>query len=111
MLHSFPTRRSSDLGDCFVEIFNDEGDREVVTVKEGEVFMLPANVPHSPQRVADTIGMVIEEPRGEGVEEHMVWSCDECNHEMHRVTLELQDIGPELKNEIESFNSNEGLRT
>jgi len=98
-------------GDCFVEIFNDEGDREVVTVKEGEVFMLPANVPHSPHRVADTIGMVIEEPRGEGVEEHMVWFCDECNHEMHRVTLELQDIGTELKNEIESFNSNEGLRT
>src|SRR5699024_8331193 len=90
-LQSFPTRRSSDL--------------------EGEVFMLPANVPHSPHRVADTIGMVIEEARAEGAEEHMVWFCDNCDHEMHRVTLELSDIATELKAAIEEFNSSEELRT
>lgn len=98
-------------GDCFVEIINDEGKREVITVKEGEVFLLPANVPHSPHRVADTIGMVIEEPRGEGVEEHMVWYCDNCDHEMHRVTLELTDIATQLKAAIEEFDGSEDLRT
>lgn len=98
-------------GDCYVEIYNDEGKREVVTVKEGEVFLLPANVPHSPHRVADTIGMVIEEPRGAGVEEHMVWFCDQCDHEMHRVTLELTDIGTQLKEAIHAFDSNKDLRT
>lgn len=97
-------------GDCFVEIINDQGKREVVTVKEGEVFMLPANVPHSPHRIANTIGMVIEEPRGEGVEEHLVWFCEECDHEMHRVTLELTDIATEIKGAIEEFNSSETLR-
>ncbi|WP_078592619.1 3-hydroxyanthranilate 3,4-dioxygenase [Evansella clarkii] len=98
-------------GDCFVEIINDEGEREVVTVKEGEVFMLPANVPHSPHRIADTIGMVIEEPRGEGIKEHMVWYCDNCNHEMHRVTLELTDIATQLKEAINQFNASKDLRT
>jgi len=98
-------------GDCFVEIINDQGKREVITVKEGEVFLLPSNVPHSPHRVADTIGMVIEEKRGEGVEESMVWLCDECDHEMHRVTLVLTDIGTQLKAAIDAFNSDEELRT
>ncbi|WP_068672081.1 3-hydroxyanthranilate 3,4-dioxygenase [Oceanobacillus sp. Castelsardo] len=97
-------------GDCYVEIINDAGEREVITVKEGEVFLLPANVPHSPHRVADTIGMVIEEPRN-GEEEHMVWFCDKCNHEMHRVTLQLTDIGTQLKAAINEFNSSEDLRS
>lgn len=98
-------------GDAFVEIFNDEGERQVVTVKEGEVFHLPANVPHSPHRIADTIGMVIEEARDEGATEHMVWYCDNCDHEMHRVTLELTDIATELKEAINEFNGSEKLRT
>lgn len=97
-------------GDCYVEIINDEGEREVVTVKEGEVFLLPANVPHSPHRVANTYGMVIEEPR-QGKEEHMVWFCDKCNHEMHRVTLQLTDIATQLKAAIHEFDSSEDLRT
>src|SRR5699024_7674922 len=93
------------------EIINDEGERQVVTGKEGEVFMLPANVPHSPHRVAETIGMVIEEARAEGAEEHMGWFCDNSDHAMHRVTLELSDIATELKAAIEEFNSSEELRT
>lgn len=97
-------------GDCYVEIINDEGNREVVTVREGEVFLLPANVPHSPHRVANTIGMVIEEPR-DGKEEYMVWYCDKCNHEMHRVTLELEDIAVQLKEAINQFDLSEDLRT
>ena len=47
-------------GSCYVEVINSEGKREVVEVKEGEMFHLPADVPHSPHRVADTIGLVIE---------------------------------------------------
>lgn len=98
-------------GSCYVEIINDEGNRQVVEVKEGDVFMLPANVPHSPHRVADTIGMVIEENRGEGVQESMVWYCENCNHEMHKATMELTDIAVQIKGAIDEFNSSKELRT
>jgi 3-hydroxyanthranilate 3,4-dioxygenase len=33
---------------------------EKVTIKEGEVFLLPCGVPHSPQRYANTMGLVLE---------------------------------------------------
>jgi len=98
-------------GDCYVEVINDEGKREVVTVKEGEVFLLPANVPHSPHRVANTYGMVIEEPRGKGVTEDMVWFCDNCDHELHRITMELTNIEKQLKEGIASFDHNKDFRT
>ena len=98
-------------GDCYVEIINAEGKREVITVKEGEVFHLPPNVPHSPHRVADTIGIVIERDRAEGELEDFVWFCDECDHEMHRVTVQLTNIEVQVKGEINGFNSNLELRT
>ena len=31
-----------------------------VTIKEGEILLLPPNVPHSPRRPVGTVGLVIE---------------------------------------------------
>ncbi|WNF05053.1 3-hydroxyanthranilate 3,4-dioxygenase [Brevibacillus borstelensis] len=98
-------------GDCYVEIINYEGKREVITVKEGEMFLLPPNVPHSPHRVADTIGLVIERNRAEGELEDFVWFCDECDSEMHRATVQLTNIEVQVKEAIHGFNSNLELRT
>ncbi|MEJ8546656.1 3-hydroxyanthranilate 3,4-dioxygenase [Brevibacillus borstelensis] len=98
-------------GDCYVEIINYEGKREVITVKEGEMFLLPPNVPHSPHRVADTIGLVIERNRAEGELEDFVWFCDECDGEMHRATVQLTNIEVQVKEAIHGFNSNLELRT
>ncbi len=98
-------------GDCFVEVINKDGNREVVTVKEGEVFMLPAMVPHSPHRVADTYGLVIERKRAQGELEDFVWFCDECDHKMHVNRVQLTDIEKQVKGAIEEFNSSEELRT
>jgi 3-hydroxyanthranilate 3,4-dioxygenase len=98
-------------GSCYVEVINDEGKREVVEVKEGEMFLLPANVPHSPHRVADTIGLVIERNRAEGELEDFVWFCDECDQEMHKVTIQLTNIEKQVKQAIGEFNGSVELRT
>jgi 3-hydroxyanthranilate 3,4-dioxygenase len=42
-----------------------DGKFEDVSIKEGEIFMLPANIPHSPQRFENTVGMVIEQKRAQ----------------------------------------------
>ncbi|MCR8848142.1 3-hydroxyanthranilate 3,4-dioxygenase [Rossellomorea sp. SC111] len=97
-------------GSCYVEVINAEGKREVVEVKEGEMFLLPANVPHSPHRVENTIGLVIERNRAQGELEDFVWFCEECDHEMHRATIQLTNIEKQVKEAIASFNGNEELR-
>ena len=51
-------------GDMLLTIM-DGGKRVDVPIKEGEIFLLPKNVPHSPQRFENTVGLVVEYQREE----------------------------------------------
>ena len=54
-------------GDIFLRLIEKPGNAPIeVPIREGEVFLLPKHVRHSPQRKADTIGLVIEMPRPNG---------------------------------------------
>ena len=41
----------------------EKGEHKDVIIKEGECFMLPSRIPHSPQRFENTVGLVIERDR------------------------------------------------
>ncbi len=41
----------------------DNGVPRDITIREGEAFLLPARIEHSPQRFANTIGCVVERER------------------------------------------------
>ncbi len=44
-----------------------------IPIEEGEVFLLPARVPHSPQRYAESIGLVFERRRRPGEMDGLIW--------------------------------------
>src|SRR5687767_14521064 len=52
-------------GDIVVGI-QEDGKAVDVPIKEGEIFLLPPNVPHQPRRGPSTVGLVIERKRAEG---------------------------------------------
>ncbi|XP_029420693.1 3-hydroxyanthranilate 3,4-dioxygenase isoform X2 [Nannospalax galili] len=49
-------------GDMVLRVLEQGKHRDVV-IRQGEIFLLPARVPHSPQRFANTMGLVIERKR------------------------------------------------
>jgi 3-hydroxyanthranilate 3,4-dioxygenase len=97
-------------GDISVRIIEDGKVREV-PIREGEMFLLPAGVPHSPQRPANTVGLVIERRRQEAEHDHLRWFCENCGAELYDASFQLVDLGKQLKPIIERFYTDEKLRT
>lgn len=79
------------------------GKRVDVPIKEGEIFLLPKNVPHSPQRFENTVGLVVEYKREEGDLDAFQWYCDECDKLLHEVTLDLENIVTQLPPLFEAY--------
>ena len=97
-------------GDITVRIMEDGAPRDI-PIREGEMFLLPAGIPHSPQRPADTVGLVIERVRKSGELDHLRWYCDDCGEVLHDEAFQLEDLGTQLKPLIENFYADESLRT
>jgi 3-hydroxyanthranilate 3,4-dioxygenase len=85
---------------------------ETVHVREGQMWVLPGNVPHSPQRPeAGSIGVVIERVREEGTLERFQWYCPACSALLHEVELQVRDIVADLPPVFESFYADVKART
>ena len=89
-------------GDMLLQIM-ENGKRVDVPIMEGEIFLLPKNVPHSPQRHENTVGLVVEYKREEGALDTFQWYCDECDSLLHQVTLDLEDIVAQLPPLFEKY--------
>ena len=48
-----------------------------IPIKAGEMFLLPEWVPHSPQRMAGGIGLVVERRRMKGEHDALQWYCEQ----------------------------------
>ncbi|MCA9660248.1 MAG: 3-hydroxyanthranilate 3,4-dioxygenase [Myxococcales bacterium] len=97
-------------GDITLKVFDADGPRDV-TIREGQVFLLPAGIPHSPQRGPDTVGLVIERRRQPGEVDSLRWYCDGCGAITHEYTFQLADITTELAAAIARVKENASLRT
>lgn len=96
-------------GDVNVRI-QEDGKAVDIPIKEGEMFLLPARVPHSPQRPEGTIGLVIERYRKEGEVDKLLWFCDNCHEKIHQAGFQLKDIGTQIKAAIEEFKADSSAR-
>ncbi|MFK8036693.1 MAG: 3-hydroxyanthranilate 3,4-dioxygenase [Crocinitomicaceae bacterium] len=97
-------------GDITLPIIED-GKVRNVEIKEGEIFLLPARVPHSPQRPANTVGLVIERMRKPDELDFCSWYCENCNNELHKAPFHLGDIVEQLPKLLDEYYANTDLCT
>jgi 3-hydroxyanthranilate 3,4-dioxygenase len=90
----------------------DDGEPKSVYIREGDTWLLPAGMPHSPQRPEPgSIGIVIEQIRKEGTLEKFQWYCPNCNALVHEVELQVRDIAADLPPVFSAFYADEKART
>lgn len=83
-----------------------------VPLGPGDMFLLPPNIPHSPGRGENSIGLVIERVReGKGFQDGLLWFCEQCNEKLHETYFELKNIETDFLPRFKEYYGSEDLRT
>jgi len=98
-------------GNIFLRTQQD-GKQVDVPIREGEIFLLPAHMRHSPQRPEwGSIGLVIERSRPKTELDGFEWYCANCNALLHRVEVHCADIVANLPPLYDAFHADIKKRT
>lgn len=82
-------------GDMLLRVVDDR-ERRDIKIAEGEMLLLPPRVPHSPQRFAGTVGLVVERKRLEHELDGFLWFCDNCNNKLYEESVFVDNIVTQL---------------
>ena len=97
-------------GDMILKVI--ENNKPVdIHIKEGEIFLLPANIPHSPQRFKNTVGLVVEKKRKPSDLDGFQWYCDNCFSLLHENFTQVSNIVTQLPIIFDDFWNNDDHRT
>lgn len=97
-------------GNIIVKI-QDHGKAVEIPINEGEMFLLPAKIPHSPIRTEGSVGLVIERKRKEGDKDGLMWFSETANQLLYEEYFHLTNIEKDFLPVFKRFYSNEKLRT
>ena len=98
-------------GDMVLKI-TEEGKIQDIPIKEGEVFIIPPHVRHSPQRpIPGSVGLVVEGTRRESDRDGFEWFCFSCGNKLHRVEVAVKDIVKDLPPLFSAFYADTAKRT
>ncbi len=97
-------------GNIVVRI-QEDGKAVDIPINEGEMFLLPAKVPHSPMRSEGSIGLVVELKRKEHEQDGLMWFCDHCNNKLHDDYFKLTNIEKDFLPRFKKYYGTDSLRT
>jgi 3-hydroxyanthranilate 3,4-dioxygenase len=78
-------------GSMFLRTIKD-GKFEDIHIHAGEIFLLPGGTPHSPQRGAGSIGLVVEKTRAQEDIDGLQWYCKNCGTKLYEEFFHLNNI-------------------
>lgn len=97
-------------GEMVLKLMTDDGPKDV-KLSAGQMYLLPPRVPHSPQRMANSVGLVIERKRTSEEKDGLMWFCPECNHKLYEEYFVLENIETQFPIVFEHFYSSVEHRT
>ncbi len=98
-------------GELNLHYMTSEQKPEVAVIKEGELFLLPALVPHSPRRGEGSWTFVIERKRRPDEQDRFVWFCERCGTKLYETAVRFHDPSEAVKKANDSMKANKELLT
>ena len=98
-------------GDMLLKLF-DGNEFYDVPIREGDIFLLPAHIRHSPQRPQEgSIGLVIERKRTDDQKDGLMWFSDTANELLYEEYFKLTNVEKDFLPVFKRFYADEKLRT
>uniref|UniRef100_A0A8C3MJR1 3-hydroxyanthranilate 3,4-dioxygenase n=1 Tax=Geospiza parvula TaxID=87175 RepID=A0A8C3MJR1_GEOPR len=97
-------------GDMCLKII-ENGKHKDVVIREGEMFLLPARIPHSPQRYKSTVGLVIERERLKTEMDGLRYYVGESTDVLFEKWFHCEDLGTQLRPIIQEFFNSRQYKT
>ncbi|XP_070981865.1 3-hydroxyanthranilate 3,4-dioxygenase [Oncorhynchus clarkii lewisi] len=89
----------------------ENGKHKDVRIREGEMFLLPARIAHSPQRQANTVGLVVERRRLQSETDCLRYYVDNTSDILFERWFNCENLGTQLVPLIQEFFASEQHRT
>jgi 3-hydroxyanthranilate 3,4-dioxygenase len=88
-----------------------QGGRVDIPIRQDDMLLLPGHVPHSPQRQANTVGLVVERQRQPAERDGFLWYCERCDAPLHSEYLNVSNIETQLTPVFDRFWASPERRT
>ena len=89
----------------------EKGKPKDISINEGEIFLLPPKIPHSPQRFENSVGLVVEKKRQEDEIDGFQWYCENCHAVLYNKKIFLTNIVKQLPPLFKNFWDDDNVRT
>jgi len=80
-------------------------------IPAGDILLLPPQTPHSPQRQANSVGLVVERRRRPGELDGLQWYCENCSNLLYEEFFPLTNIETQFQPVFDRFFGSLSLRT
>jgi 3-hydroxyanthranilate 3,4-dioxygenase len=94
-------------GEMVLKIIADDGTAHDISIKAGDIYLLPPNTPHSPQRMKDSVGLVVERKRRPEELDALQWYCEKCTHKLYEEKFQLINIETQFQAVFERYYNSE----
>lgn len=97
-------------GDMCLKIV-EKGVHKDVVIREGECYLHPSRIPHSPQRFEDTVGLVIERERSTAETDGLRYYVEGTTDPLWEEWFYCYDLGTQLGPVIKKYFASEEYKT
>ena len=84
---------------------------ELAVLKAGDLFLLPAKVPHSPRRADGSWTFVVERTRSPHERDRFIWVCEKCGNKLHETEVRFNDPSDAVAKANAAMKSDPSLAT